>query len=316
MSLQKYTKSLRIGSVDFGDKLPVQDAVYIGGGNFGEGITSSEVFSPKLWLKSDNGPTYSGFNVATWVDKSGNSNDGSVLSGKEPTKQTNTDPTMNGLNTVDFNSSSPDDTIKVSDSTDFDFDGDFEMMVLAKWDYTGGNNCVIAKDKHSSTFTWINDDGIMKFHISGNDGIGSATISAGTWYIVGVSRSGTSIQMWLDGNTDGSSVTNSVDLSGTDDVYIGARLDTAPDTLGQGHDGEIAEVLIWKKYLSSSERSFVITYLQDKWLNANPPADITLELEGESQVFRNIARGTIIEQQFDTIASTRTNASSIVGLKK
>jgi hypothetical protein len=317
MSPNKYTKATSFSRVTFGTKQDTQDAVYIGEGNFEENVTASELFSPKLWLKANDGPTYAGYPlvVATWVDKSGNSHDGSIISGKEPRKQVNASPILNGLVTMDFDRTGDDETIKIADHADFDFDGDFEMMAIAKWDATNGNSCIIAKDKHSSKWTWINDDGIMKFHVSGNDGIGSATISTDTWYIVGVNRASDTIQMWLNGATDGSSVSNTNDFTGTDDVYVGARLDSAPDTTGQGTDGEIAEILVWKKALNTTERAFIVTYLQDKWLNYPPPADIQLTLDGATTIYRRQPAGQVINIKWDTIIAAETSALSVVGLK-
>ena len=288
-------------------------ALYIGDGNFEANVVASELFSPKLWLKANTGVTDSGGAISAWADQSGNSHNAAATNA--PTVEAGVAAT-NGLATIDFdNAGANDDGLKVTDHADFDFDGVFSMMAVVKFDAVNANQAVMAKDKHSSEWTWICDDGVMKFHVSSNDPVGAATLSTDTWYVVGVQRDvSNNMQLYLNNATDGSSVSNTEDFSGTDDLYIGQRLENTTPTYGQGMDGEIAEILVWKEHLSAKEREVVYTYLTDKWFNAKK-ADVAVVLDGVTTTLKKRDVGTIIVMNPATkVMATNTNATNIVAL--
>ena len=108
--------------------------------------------------------------------------------------------------------------------------------------------------------------GQQRFFSSGVDPNGATALTLGTYHILGVGRSGDQIQLYLDGETDGDATTNSTDLASGDNLYIGCR-HSSGGAIQQGLEGEIAEILIWKKSLSAEERASVVTYLTTKWLD-------------------------------------------------
>jgi len=293
---------------------PFFSALYVGDGNFEANVVVGDLHSPKLWLKANAGVAVSsGTTISTWADQSGNSHNAAITNA--PHVEAGIAAT-NGLATIDFDrAGANDDGFKVDDHADFDFTGAFSMIALVKFDAVNGNSAVMAKDKHSSEWTWICDDGVMKFHVSGNDAVGAATLSTGTWYVVGVQRNSVNtLQLYLNNATDGSSVSNTEDLTGTDDLYIGQRLEDTTPTYGQGMDGEIAEILIWKKNLSARERGVIYDYLTDKWFNAKK-ADVAVVLDGVTTVLKKRAVGSIIEMTPATkVMATNTNATNIVAL--
>ena len=312
-----YTKAAAVTASDstaYGtDGSPYFDALYLGDGNFEAGITASDLFDPKLWLKANAGVTDSGGAISAWADQSGNSHNAAATNA--PTVEAGVDAT-NGLATIDFNPAGNDDGLKVTDHADFDFSSAFEMAVLVKFDLVNANRCVLSKDFYQNEWTWICDDGIMKFHVGGDDGIGSATLSTDTWYVVGISRGAASrqIQLFLNGATDGSAVGNTQDLTGTNDLYIGQRFNDPG--WSQGLDGEIAEILVWKAELTSAQRAYVYTYLTDKWLNPQK-ADVAVKVDGVTTTLDKRAIGSIVEIFHATrVMATKTNATNIVALYK
>ena len=232
---------------------------------------TKKVFFPELWLMGDDGVVDSSGRISKWTDKSGNGNDAVSVAGYEPRVQAGVSST-NNLSTVDFDDSGDSEYLRIDDSNDLDFSGDFEIQVLVKFDEAEHNDCLIAKDTINSAFSWIKQStangGTMKFYTQGNDPSGSTSIATGTWYVLGVSRSSGTMQLWLNGSTDGSSVSNSYDMSGSDDFYIGSRWVDGLYVPTQEMDGEIAEILLWNgSTLTSSERSSIYNYLQNKWFN-------------------------------------------------
>ena len=77
------------------------------------------------------------------------------------------------------------------------------------------------------------DGANLKYYNNGSAAIsGSTNLSAGTWYHVALSRSGTSTKLFLNGTQEGSTYTDASNYGSTKPVRIGADFDASNDFAG------------------------------------------------------------------------------------
>jgi len=309
----KYKRATAVTTSNSTEYDPPFDALYIGGGNQTDLTVGSDIGTPTVWYRSGDAES---IGAASWSDNLGDRDadlDGpaSGVTDTAGTSDTNFKPW------VTFDGS--DSYLKADDYSGFQFDGEFEMMVVVRFTGGTGYQTIAAKDYDSSAWRWLmQSDGAgneVQFAVGGDDPVGTASLSKDTWYILGVSRDSSDVmQLWLDGSTDGSSVTNNTDFSGdTGDFLLGSRWTGSAYT--QEMYGDILEFIIWKgSSLSTAERSAAVTYLQDRFFNAQA-AQVTLQ-NGASDIIthKDCLVGKVLEISSDRVKATNTNATDIVAL--
>ena len=312
-----YTKALEYGRLAVGTPASsTQDAIYIGSGSFYENVTAAELYAPVLWINGENTLVSLG-KVSQMTDLSGN--DYHATNSDADSRPTRATSGLNTQKTIEFADASGGQHLIVADNNDLDFSGDFEMMIVIRIDEDASYDTFLAKDTINSAWSWVHANagggGMVKFFTSGTDPVGATELTLEKWYILGVSRTSGVIQLYLDGETDGDpSGSNTTDLSGTEDLYIGARW--SGSATQQMLEGGIAELLVWDDSLSTNERANVVKYLQDRYFTSPIPADFSLVAGGVTTNYRRQPCGQILELAWDTVVSADNAASDIIGLKK
>jgi hypothetical protein len=161
------------------------------------------------------------------------------------------------------------DYLTVPDSTDWDFGtGDFGVRIRARFSGVSTLQALISNYQNSTTGFSMVFDGVnskLQF-LNGTTALLDVawSPSADTWYVIEVSRSGTSLRGFVGGTQVGSTATNSTSITGsTSTLFVGAR-----DSSNQLLTGYFSEVEIYKgaplntaNYTPSSD-PFPNTYLQ------------------------------------------------------
>lgn len=129
-------------------------------------------------------------------------------------------------------------------STDWSFGtSDFTVDFWVRFNSLSVNPTFIDFNSLTWGFELGGSENKLNFIISGADHLPDATISVGTatWYHVAVTRNGTNLRYFLNGNQNGSTITNSDNISGTGTLRICGR-----QAGGAQVDGWIDELRILK----------------------------------------------------------------------
>ena len=311
IELERYSKAVAITPNDSVDLATRADAIYVGSGNWTEDTTAAQLSDPVFWLRADKGVIGTS-SVSAWADQSGNGNDAANVALQNPVLSTS-ETLINNQAAVDFQSG---DAMKVDDNNDHDFDGAFEIMVLVKFDSLGTYQAIISKDSDDSIWNLKKDnDQTIIFKANGADPATTSTVSADTWYLVGVSRTAlNSIQMYLDGVADGSPVSNSTDFTTSDDMYIGKRNAGTERHL----DGQIAEIIMWDKKLNTDQYAYATWYMDNRYLRGDVEhnfVDVKMTLDGDVVVQR-LKRGEVHKLAPTRIWAADTNGADIIALNE
>lgn len=139
------------------------------------------------------------------------------------------------------------DYLTVPDSADWDFGtGDFGVRIRARFSGVATLQALISNYQNSTTGFSMVFDGVnskLQF-LNGTTALLDVawSPSADTWYVIEVSRSGTSLRGFVGGTQVGSTATNSTSITGsTSTLFIGAR-----DASNQLFTGYFSEVEIYK----------------------------------------------------------------------
>jgi hypothetical protein len=116
--------------------------------------------------------------------------------------------------------------LSVPDSTDFDFGtGDFTWEAWIRTTVNVNYQSVIGSYLSNSA-TWgihTNSSGTITYFTAGTTiYTGSTVVTDGEWHHIAISRSGTSIRLFVDGVQDGSTGTNSTNIANSAEVRIGS----------------------------------------------------------------------------------------------
>ena len=237
------------------------------------GVSSST--NCPLWIKADAGTssTVHGAAVSNWSDQSGNSNHATqVTSNLQPLYQTNM---INGMPTLLFdNNSTHPDQLVISDNNNLDNASGMTFYAIVKPLGLGGNvNAIVSKRTgvgSQQAYSWFFYTGSklnLDLEGNGNRFSTASSFSASTNYMVSMLYDGSLAaaqrgKQYIGGSLDVTSTETSASISNhASDFFIGVM--NASDN--RPFNGHIAEIIVFRKALNSSERKIVDNYLSAKY---------------------------------------------------
>jgi len=171
---------------------------------------------------------------------------------------------VSGIPYLEFDLAAPPDYVDApaADTTGLDFtSGDFSMIVWVNADALTDRHVLMCKGLLNTRGWWFSvfTGGYITFeyYIPGYESVASVVsiIVAGTWYLVGVSRTGTSMRIYRNGDdvTDVDPFTGNPVSSVNDDLNIGVIEDKA----SYPFDGSMHRPRAWDRYLQPWEHRMV-----------------------------------------------------------
>lgn len=225
-------------------------------------FTPRSISDLALWLDASNESTVtrSSGQVTAWQDKSGNGNDLTQgTSSNQPLFQENW---FNGRPTVLFDGTDDNltlgsqliatgdqwDAFVVLDNLNAGADDDY---ILSQWLSTAGNRTI---------FLFHRESGLEAFNGStGAQPSGSTTLVSNKPYIFGSSYDGTNLAVHINGQQDASISAGAMTLSDIP-LYLWSSSQST-----RFWNGNVSEVIFFKKKLSGAEKGQIIQYLRNKW---------------------------------------------------
>jgi hypothetical protein len=180
----------------------------------------------------------------------------------------------------------------IADHSDWDFGtGDFTVEA---WVHPGSPHVFHILHQSSGIELHRNASGFLIFGSSTSTTAWS--ISGGTWYHVAVTRSGTDLKFWLDGNQLGSTISNSQNFNGSGNLIIGSNNGGGNNLNGHMDDLRITkgEALYSANFtapttpfgpISPKEECISVASTTDSstWLDINSAS--STELKGNEEIF-------------------------------
>jgi hypothetical protein len=211
--------------------------------------------------------------VTTWVDKSGKGYNATASSGVAPTYATNT---LNGRPALNFGTS------KYLTNTSFGLNTKASIFAVVVPSAPGVEWGRILSNNQNMYFGTGNGTGrFATFYGSGSGWTGSgaadhgagAALTASTPYILGTVQNNTNNKAYINGALKGTNVSPMSAFSNGYDIGACALAECFGPY--QYWNGRIAEILIYNRELSDTERAYVEQYLSDKWnISLAPPAPV------------------------------------------
>ena len=231
--------------------------------------TTDGTSSLVLWLRANAGVTTSGSDVTDWADQSGYGHDAfQATSSRQPTFVASG---MNGEPVIQFDGTAKWLTISDADSLD-DTEG-LTMFVVFDAATNDGNPYGLVSKRVSSASQqayslFLYTGGNMYLDIDGNDQRfnNGSSYSTGTDYISTArfdgNASGDESALYTNGGEDATNSESETAIGNyTSDLFIGAL----NDSYGNYFDGDIAEIIIYRRSLNEVEKFKVEDYLAEKY---------------------------------------------------
>jgi hypothetical protein len=231
-----------------------------------------------LWLRADAGViTNDAGVVLEWDDQSTNANNAVAISETQG-------PVIvaNGLNNKPvLRFDGVDDFLDVLDSESLSFAGDLTTLFVIRFADFANYNSVWAKTANNlpapTDFYTLPDSGVLRAY-RGNgtftdlSSVDSAQpLRVNTYMVLGVDVASDTLTHYFNGQANGSGTVNTNTADANTNLKIGTRNDQFTRL-----KGDIAEILIYSRALSATERSNAFNYLQTKYNLLNSPPSVTL----------------------------------------
>ncbi|TGV04606.1 choice-of-anchor D domain-containing protein [Flavivirga rizhaonensis] len=228
----------------------------------------------QLWLRADQGIALTGTDVDSWTDQSANGFTGASQG------STDAEYVASGLNFNPILRFSGNSFYNLGNPSQLDLQPNTDEMTIITVVVTGGatTGTVFGKSNSSTRNyqVWFGTTDRVLHHTLGRQG-GNQAVRWGTIYALNepkittgvVSNTGNSLTRlspYVNGvadpadRNDGTSTGNSVT-----DVLVGARRDGTNSGSGYRYNGDIAEIIMYDRDLSSTERQKVESYLSIKY---------------------------------------------------
>jgi len=224
-----------------------------------------------LWLKANSGVTLDGSNVTGWADQSGNGNDAYVLnSGEEPEFASNI---INGNPALSFNGTGQ--VLQIDDAASLDISALSVFIVCAKDGNGQQNDVLFIKNGNTE-----NDQAVYGLvpYSSGNwkasydDGDGWSDHDPGfsinndnNFHIIGYHVNASSSYAFQDNlspnNTNAAGTIPTTDGS----LQIGGYNQSFGNPSGEFFYGKISEFILYNNVISQSDRTGLLSYLNNKY---------------------------------------------------
>jgi type II secretory pathway pseudopilin PulG len=229
-----------------------------------------------LWLETTTEGSFDSYNdlrdgssITTWHDISQQKKVGfdATQSGASTLKPVFAEYSINSLPTLRFDG---DDYLSFDNSRFLD--GKLTMFILVKYDgYTSSNQYIIARYDGSS----INGGNMVRF-IFGADTVRNDIFDAGSPYPTATASIDTKpfiIRVINDGANAKLKINNEVEVVSTDTISgynlanssLPAAIGCRPDTSTVCLTGNIGEIIVFNRVLSSEENDAIQDYLNKKW---------------------------------------------------
>ncbi|MFO1497194.1 MAG: Ig-like domain-containing protein [Verrucomicrobiota bacterium] len=220
----------------------------------------------QLWLKGDAGVvTNAAGAVTSWADQSGKANN--ATQADETAAPSVSANALNGKPAVHFDGDN--DYLDVATSPSIEIVGDVSSFFVVKFDDFANYRAVWGKtlvNIPASTDYYVTPDGVPRVYRGSGDvsDIGAVDSSArprvGNYVILGFEMEGTTLTHYLNDQPAGAGEITATLVDGATPLKIGSR-----DDLFTKMKGDIAELLIYDRALSSEERGSAISYLQTRY---------------------------------------------------
>lgn len=247
--------------------LGVQTIRKVGGG--AAPFSPTDLSGLSLWLKADAGVTLSGANVTAWADQSGNGNNASANSGEEPTFISSF---SNSKPAIEFNGTTQ--IIQIADANSLDFLTTSSFIVLKYIGQGTGNNIVYFKNANAGSpedpamygLVGANGDNLVSFSVNvggWSDYETSIFITNAVPKILSMTLDGTNQNVYSNGSLSNnfSIVGNIATSTGT--LQIGGYNQSF--NASEYFYGQIAEVIMYNRAVTGTERQQVEAYLNTKY---------------------------------------------------
>jgi hypothetical protein len=224
-----------------------------------------------LWLDASDDSTFSyssGTSVSQWRDKSGLNNHSSQATvGSQPSRST----FQNSRKTITF-----DGTNDFLDGTSaLTLANGYTAFTIVKSSATGERDIITSTPAAQSTDIYLYQQASSGKFGNWSNVYTSNPISLNVWYLFSTNVSSVGSEtLYLNGSSQAS---NSRSLTNTRGYRVGAYY--TGSSSGEYWSGEIAEILIFNRSLSSTEMKQVHTYLGQKWGISNTDRSI-VDLSG------------------------------------
>jgi hypothetical protein len=215
--------------------------------------------------------------VLQWDDQSGNANHATQIT--DALAPALIDAALNNQPVVRFDGA--DDFLDVADSESLSGVGDIASFFVVKFDDFATFRAVWAKtvgnlpaptDMYalpgSGVFSVLRSDGSLDNLSAANT---AQPLRANTYLVLGFAVEGATLTHYLHNQENGSGTVTTTTADGNTALKIGTR-----DDLFTRLKGDLAELLIYSRALSPTERSNVFDYLQTKYNLLNLPPTISL----------------------------------------
>ncbi len=264
----------------------------------------------QVWLRADAGVTETGGRVVGWANQAASA--GEAVPPDEATAPGLVAEALNGQPVLRFDGT--DDYLELAHAAGWDFSGDFTSWFVVRFDDFATFRAVWAKTvgnapspidyyalPGSGVPRLIRGDGTLEQLGSLDGGI---ALRAERYLVVGFSLSGEEIAHYLGGETTASGPVTGASYDSGSPLRIGTR-----DDLGTRFKGDLAELLIYSRSLTATERETVVDYLATKYDLQNLPPTVSLAVvpagpevdAGETATLTATAAdadGTITQVQF------------------
>lgn len=220
----------------------------------------------QLWLKADAGvTTAAGGAVTAWADQSGQAND--ALQADESFAPVLADNVVNGKPTIRFDGTS--EYLDISNAPELTLLGDLASFFVARFDDFAGFRAVwsqtVGNWPYPNDYYVTAGGGIPTFNRGGANGLigglpGLRAVPAGAFAVLGFDSASRLTTHYFNGAANGSAQFNFDPEDGGSPVRIGSR-----DNLETQMKGDLAELLVYNRALSESERNTVVQHLASKY---------------------------------------------------